>query len=295
MSLKNRKYGIIHNLKQDIDALQFLDFFDWMNEKEYLFYFNKDISIPNGKKISYDILTNKEIIELCDIIIVFGGDGSVLEIAKFINDTQKDILGVNFGKLGFLTDIVFKDLKYYIGKIEKKEFEIEERVFLKAEFGNNQVLAINDIIINKGRTTKAIKLEVYVDKKYVVTYSADGLIIATPTGSTAYNLSNHGPVVSNFVNALILTAVAPHALAIRPIIISDKSEIEIIPVSQYADIAISGDATKNSFSKSGKPIIIKTTDYKARFIKFKENDFYKMLREKLGWGGFKKRDFKILN
>jgi NAD+ kinase len=223
------------------------------------------------------------------VIIVFGGDGSLLETARNATETLKPFLGVNFGKLGFLADVKENEVIDCIKMIEAGNYHIEERIMLDASYDNENICALNDIVIDKGAFQRLLKISVDINGKYFTTYTSDGLIISTPTGSTAYNMSANGPIVQPGVSAFIITPLSPHALAMRPVVIPDSSVITLTAESSAGKMILSGDGQTNMSIDSLKKITVKKAKTTAKFIKFDDSDFYMLLREKLGWGGFKER------
>ncbi|NOR44695.1 MAG: NAD(+) kinase, partial [Candidatus Delongbacteria bacterium] len=235
------------------------------------------------------VKTKKELIKDSDIIIVLGGDGSLLETARNATGTSKPFLGVNFGKLGFLADVKENEVINRIKMIEEGNYHIEERIMLDAFYEDKKICALNDIVIDKGASQRVLKVSVDINGKYFTTYTSDGLIISTPTGSTAYNMSANGPIVQPGVSAFIITPLSPHALAMRPVVIPDNSVITLTAESSDNKMILSGDGQTNINIDSLKKIVIKKSKTTAKFIKFDDSDFYMLLREKLGWGGFKER------
>jgi len=291
-------YGLIHNFKEETGE-DLVPFLKMLKKNSISFFINKNLPLLSkyGNIISDDL---DLLIDKSDVIVVFGGDGSMLEISRKIAKRKKPILGVNFGKLGFLAETDIQDLCNRLKQIEDNDYYIEERELLTAKLNNpdknknnklsNKITALNDIVIDKGYSGRLIKLDVYINDIYFTTYTSDGLIISTPTGSTAYNLSASGPIVEPNVKAIILTPINPHALAMRPMIISDKSIIKIvINDDSISDMLLSGDGQSNVHIKAPTEIIVNKNNFKAQFIKFKDLSYYKILREKLGWGGFKIR------
>ncbi len=290
-------YGLIHNFKEETGE-DLVPFIKMLKKNKISFFINK--KLPLLSKYGNIIPDNLDLlIDKSDIIVVFGGDGSMLEISRKIAKRKKPILGVNFGKLGFLAETDIHDLCNRLKQVESNDYYIEERELLTAKLSktNNhlskKITALNDIVIDKGYSGRLIKLDVYINDIYFTTYTSDGLIISTPTGSTAYNLSASGPIVEPNVKAIILTPINPHALAMRPMIISDKSVIKIvINDDTIADMLLNGDGQSNIHIKSPAEIIVKKNNFRAQFIKFQDLSYYQILREKLGWGGFKIRDKK---
>lgn len=280
------KYGIIHNLKNNKGKKSLEKLFDYLIKENIPFCFNKDYY--SGKK-GFDILKPDEIIDKSNIILVLGGDGSMLEAVRMIEKRDKPVIGINLGKLGFLADIDLSEMEDKIKLIEVGDYEIEERCRLEAIYGKQKLTALNDIVIDKGFSSRVIKIDVEINDIYFTTYTADGIILATATGSTAYNLSASGPIMQPGVKGIILTPISPHALAQRPMIIPETSVVKITVETPDGGMMLSGDGQDNLKMSSKAEIIIKQADFKSKFIKFKGRDYYRILREKLGWGGFKKR------
>jgi NAD+ kinase len=190
------------------------------------------------------------------------------------------------GGLGFLTEITLKELYSVLRKILQGRFEIEERMMIRAIIGKRSpeaadLVALNDIVISIGALARIINLEVYIDEKYISTYTADGLIISTPTGSSAYSLSAGGPLVNPQMKAIILTPICPHALAIRPLVISEEEKVRILVKSDHNDIRLTVDGQKSFRLDSGQRIEIEKADYSLKLVKPEKRSFYEILREKL--------------
>lgn len=280
----SNRYGIIHNKKDCAGEKRIKSLFKWLIEKDVSFSFNKEFDSISDLKVK--ILPEEEIFDNSDIIIVFGGDGSMLATARKIGGRSKPILGVNYGKLGFLAEIDISELQNRIMQIESGEYFIEERVLLQASYIEEQTTALNDIVIERGYSSRLITITVYINDKYFTTYTADGLIISTPTGSTAYNLSSLGPIVEPDVAGIIINPINPHALAMRPIIVSDNSKIKVVAESSHEGMLLSGDGQCEIKISPPGVIYVEKTNFKAGFVKFSDSSYYRLLREKLGWGGF---------
>lgn len=227
-----------------------------------------------------------EIIKEASILLVLGGDGSLLRSARLISSSNLPILGVNFGKLGFLTETNLNQLPEQLAKLQSGSYSLEKRPLLSAIYQGKEILALNEIAIEKGSSPRVIRMEVYINGKYFSTYTSDGLLISTPTGSTAYNLSAGGPIMQPDVRAILLTPLNPHALAMRPFLIPDDVEIKIIARSDQNSMLLSGDGQDSVVLNKESEIIIKKHADQVSFVRFADSDFYKLLRNKLGWGGF---------
>lgn len=281
------KYGIIDNLKKDHIKDNLIKFFLDLKATGLDFTINKnsDYTIDS----SFTVKDKKSLIKDSDIIIVLGGDGSLLETARNSADLSKPFLGVNYGKLGFLADVKESEIIERIEMIEKGEYFTEERIMLNGFYEGKKICALNDIVLDRGYSQRMLKVSVDINGKYFTTYTSDGVIISTPTGSTAYNMSAHGPILQPGVPAFVITPMSPHALAMRPIVIPDTSVITITAESNFNEMILSSDGQENINIKSFGKITVKKAEYNAKFIKFSDSDYYTLLREKLGWGGFKER------
>jgi len=282
------KYGIIDNLKNDYNNKDNLkNFFLELKATGLQFTINKnsDYTIES----SFAVKEKSLLIQDSDIIIVLGGDGSMLETARSSACLSKPVLGVNYGKLGFLADVKENEIVDRIKMIESGEYYIEERMMLNAFYEDKKLCALNDIVLDRGYSQRVLKASVDINGKFFTTYLSDGVIISTPTGSTAYNMSAHGPILQPDVPAIVITAMSPHALAMRPIVIPDDSVITISAESNYNEMILSSDGQESITIPSFGKITVKKAEYKAKFIKFHDSDYYNLLREKLGWGGFKDR------
>ncbi len=224
-----------------------------------------------------------------DIIITLGGDGTMLAAARNLAQYEVPILGVNMGRLGFLTDLSPEELGTALPAILSGEYWVEERMMLQAEANeilDETLLGLNEVTIEKGGSPRIIHLTVYVSGCLVSHIWADGIITATPTGSTAYSMAVGGAILSPQMNAFIITALAPYTLAIRPLIVSSNDVVEIHYDSSDPEklphLTVDGQTTLELLQEG--VVIIKKSPYSARFAKYHRRSFYDVLRTKLGWG-----------
>lgn len=222
-----------------------------------------------------------------DLVVSIGGDGTFLRTTSVIGKKNIPILGINAGRLGFLADVGEQDLDETFKDIISGNYRIERRsqlqlsTELKVYHGFNY--ALNEIAIMKQDTASMITLHTYINDEYLTSFEADGLIIATPTGSTAYSLSVGGPIMTPTASSFVIAAIAPHSLSNRPLVIPDDSIITLEVESRNDNFLISLDGRSNIF-KTGTKLTIKKADFSLNVIKRKENTFYKTLRNKLMWG-----------
>ncbi|MDU1890556.1 MAG: NAD kinase [Dysgonomonas sp.] len=222
-----------------------------------------------------------------DLVVSIGGDGTFLRTTSIIGKKDIPILGINAGRLGFLADVGEKDLDATFTDIFSGNYRIEHRSQLQLSTEHKDYhgfnYALNEIAILKQDTASMITVHAYINDEYLTSYEADGLIIATPTGSTAYSLSVGGPVMTPTASNFVISAVAPHSLSNRPLVVTDDSEITLDIESRSKSFLISLDGRSNVFS-TGTKLTIRKADFKLKVIKRKENTFYKTLRNKLMWG-----------
>ena len=229
---------------------------------------------------------NKTSITELDFIISFGGDGTLLETVTHIENTGKHILGINIGKLGFLSTDVYNKFEILLHDIIQKKFSTDKRSLVNLNTTSKKIkknYALNEISIIKKDSSSMIKIHCYINDQFLCTYWADGLIIATPTGSTGYSLSCGGPILTPDTDNLIITPISPHNLGLRSLVVSDKSIIKLIVESQGIDFLVSMDS--RSFTcKDEEKLIITKSNFKINLIQPNNFDFFDTLRNKLNWG-----------
>lgn len=228
--------------------------------------------------------------EICDLVIVVGGDGSLLGAARAFCRSGTPVLGVNRGRLGFLTDISPDDLEEKVGQVLAGDYAIEERFLLDAEVYRNDTLvggadALNDVVVHPGKAVRMIEFELFIDDQFVYSQRSDGLIIATPTGSTAYALSGGGPIVHPRIDAITLVPMFPHTLSSRPIVIDAASEIRIhIGETNEAYPHVSCDGQTRVVSKPDDVLYVRRKPQRLKLVHPPGHNFYEVCRSKLGWG-----------
>lgn len=236
--------------------------------------------------------SREELPERTDLILVLGGDGTLLGMADRIAAGDRDVplLGVNFGSLGFLTEITLPELYGALESVLAGRALFDRRLMLRAERitgdGTSEArLVLNDVVITKGAMSRIIDLSVTVGGEFVARFKADGLIIATPTGSTAYNLSAGGPIVHPAVNAFVLTPIAPHTLTNRPIVLPADSEVEIRPIadSDPREIYLTFDGQEGFAITASDVVRVRQTARPLRLARATTRDYFAVLRQKLKW------------
>lgn len=218
-----------------------------------------------------------------DYIICFGGDGTFLRTLHRIASPTTPILAINSGHLGFLTDLDIHDAAQYIDRLISGEYLIEERRLLSVEVEGYQAYALNEIAIQKRETGSIINVETHINEYFLADYAADGLIVATPTGSTAYSLSLNGPLVSPDCPVLLITPIAPHSLSMRPIVLPDTVTLHLKVFSRSSTFMLVTDGNVAVFP-TGTPLTIARAKHPVRLIRLSNHTFADTLREKLHWG-----------
>ncbi len=224
-----------------------------------------------------------------DLIIVLGGDGTMISTARMIGDRQVLVLGVNYGSLGYLTEFRIEEMFPALEAILGGEYEVDSRVMLRAgHFRDDDLIdegrVLNDVVINKAALARIIEIEVWLDGHFVNSFRADGLIVSTPTGSTAYNLSAGGPIVFPSMNAIVLTPICPFTLTNRPIVIPDSAEIELKLVQENEGVVLTLDGQIGYTMKTGDRVVIRKSRTTFNIVQPPNRNYFDVLRNKLKWG-----------
>jgi NAD+ kinase len=223
-----------------------------------------------------------------DLVIVLGGDGTLLSVARNVQP-EVPVLGVNLGNLGFLTEIRRNELYPALMSVLKGHYDLEVRtlldVVLRSSSGEEQAYRVlNDAVINKSALARIVELTLEVDRRRVASYRSDGLIISTPTGSTAYNLSANGPIVSPTLPVVVVTPICPHALSQRPIVVPDSSTVEVTLMTDEEEVYLTLDGQEGTAMKAGDTVSVNRSTTVVRLVRVADRTFYDNLRDKLHWG-----------
>ena len=291
VNLKRMLIGIIANITKENVLEVVSSFVKKLRARKIEYLLTKSLAEEKGK-LKIEIAENftaddNEIYDKSDIIISIGGDGTMLATAFNAHFYDKPVLGVNLGKLGFLVETDISNMDEIIEDIKNNNYKIEERMIITGMTDNpsaQKLFAINDFVIEKGGWPKMIELTVWVDDEYVTTFSADGLIIATPTGSTGYSLSAGGPIVSPAAAAITLSPISPHSLTVRPIVLSGEQEILIKADSPYKEVQVSCDGQRVFAFPPPVELKIKKSSRPLKLIHTSQTTYFETLRNKLMWG-----------
>lgn len=241
------------------------------------------IEDESAKMIGLNGLSLEELCQKIDFLISVGGDGTLLSVVRKSFKFDKPVLGINLGTLGFLTDISMQQLPSFIQDMKKNNYSIDGRMMIEGSVNSNKFVAFNDIVISRKSISSMIKIAAKIDGKHFNSYFGDGVIISTPTGSTAYNLSVGGPIVYPLTEAFIVTPVAPHSLTQRPLVMPADFEIEFkITDTQGAVVIVDGQDIYEV--EQNQSIKIKSASKKAKMIHSVQRNYFEVLNEKLRWG-----------
>lgn len=237
-------------------------------------------------KSRVEVCEQKELCQFVDLLIVVGGDGSLLSAGRLAANYGTPLLGVNRGRLGFLTDVNPQELESTLESMMAGNYVVDQRFLLEAKVGDEFTgLALNDVVLNSGRAVSMIEFELYIDGQFVYSQLSDGLIISTPTGSTAYALSGGGPIMYPTLDAIVLVPMCPHTLSSRPIVIDGNSKIHIVPSSNSSVTPqIACDGQEYILLKQGSELHIQKSNHRLRLLHPTHHEFYEACRSKLGWG-----------
>ncbi len=218
----------------------------------------------------------------CDMIVVFGGDGTLLGAARGAAPSGTPVLGINFGRLGFLTEAEVRDCRAAADALLSGDYTIEERMMLRAAFPDGRTLdALNDVTVSRSGEMALLYLDMAVDGQRFDSYGADGVLVASPTGSTAYSLSCGGPVISPQLRCMVLCPICPHTLRARPVVLSPTETVQICVGSRSRQARVDLDGVHTGVLTSGQGVLVSQSPYRARFIRLNQRSFYALLREKL--------------
>jgi NAD+ kinase len=286
------RIGIIAKRNKPEAAAIVSNLVEWLRPKKIEVYIEKEMEEflrPTLSEGYWKSVEREEMPPHVEMIIVLGGDGTLLSVARQVWNKNIPILGVNLGGLGFLTEITLDELYSVLERVLRDDFEINEREILKAGVIRRgkriaEFIVLNDAVINKGALARIIDLETTINGEYLSTFRSDGLIISTPTGSTAYNLSAGGPIVYPSLHTIIITPICPHTLTIRPIIIPDDVKIRALLKSRNEEVTLTLDGQQGFTLKFEDVVEVGKAEGRILLIKSPYRHYFELLREKLKWG-----------
>ncbi|AEF17225.1 MULTISPECIES: NAD(+)/NADH kinase [Thermoanaerobacterium] len=280
---------VIPNIHKDKNLRTTRSLVEWIIQHGYKPILNEVVA----QKIGFSEYgkSGTEIFEKSDFIVALGGDGTILNVARQCASFSTPILGVNLGHLGFLAEVDAEDVVEAVEKIVNNEFFIDKRMMLEASIIKENMeavnlIALNDIVVTRGSFSRMVKLKVFVNEQYVNTYLADGIIISSPTGSTAYSLSAGGPIVYPNLELFVITPICPHTLHSRSIIVSEKDKVKLVIVGENQDVMVTTDGQQGYKLNSGDTIYVKKSNRYTNLIRLKSMNFFDLLRSKLSERNF---------
>jgi NAD+ kinase len=256
----------------------------WLNEKKRRVLVETGLYKNGARSCSKEEMAKK-----ADLIVVLGGDGTLLSVARLVERPKVPILGVNLGGLGFITEVAVDELETVLERTLEGHFVVEKRMTLEVVLHRKSAKpkkfrVLNDAVITKGARSHIIDLETNVGKEYLCTYRADGLIISTPTGSTAYSLAAGGPILYPTLGAILLCPICPHTLTHRPIVVSSKSTIRVTLRASGDTVFLSSDGQQGTLLKDGDVIEVRDYGVPVSLIRMPSRSYFEILRNKLKWG-----------
>ena len=280
-------YARQHRANQDVsETLQRL--VEYLHSQKIDTFLDCDTAV--GFELNLPVLPREAMGEKNDLIVVVGGDGSLLSAARMAIQVNVPVIGINRGRLGFLTDILPHELEQQLGAVLAGQYSEERRFLLHMRIHDEDATffegdALNDVVLSRGNETHLIAFDVYVNQQFVSHYRSDGLIVATPTGSTAYALSAGGPIMHPQLNAMVIVPMFSHSLSSRPLVVDGQSLIELrISDSNEHDLQISCDGHESCLIKPGQRVVIEKNVQQLRLLHPIDYHYYDTLRIKLGWG-----------
>lgn len=278
------KIGLIVNMSKISAPSIAKKVIKWLEDKHIDIYLPKE----TAQELDLDKYGRDEadLYSIPDALFVLGGDGTLLNAARCVAEKNIPLLGINLGNLGFLTELEIDKLFNGLADLISGNYYIEERMMLEANVKRRGEIignfhALNDIVITKGAFARMIEMNTYIDNNFFTTYPADGIIIASPTGSTAYSLSAGGPIVSPDIDIMIITPICPHTLYARPIIISHNQIIKVLLISDTGEVMLTVDGQDGFQLQKEDEILVKKSHLTTKLIKLRDRTFYDILREKL--------------
>lgn len=280
-----KRIGIILK-KGKFETLEILkDFISWLRSRGIESY----VEAEAASFLKEKSIEKERMLSMVDLLAVFGGDGTMLSVARLVKGKNVPILGINLGGLGFITEINKDELYEAFKLILDGKYFIEERIMLDAFVYRQNIrianfTVLNDVVINKGALARIIDLETYVNRSYVTKFKSDGLIISTPTGSTAYSLSAGGPILYPTLSCIIVTPICPHTLTHRSIVLPDSFIIDVVLTSVSEDVVLTLDGQVGFSLHRGDRIEVSKSDFKTQLLVLPQRDYFQILRTKLKWG-----------
>ena len=287
---KPTNFGIWANTDKPAFWKVLPDIISWAKNKSIdLFITTRIESQLKDHDFDYQLIESADDFVELDFILTLGGDGTIFSLARAVGDRGTPILGIHLGELGFLAEVVLEDMFTRLDEVVGGDYNIQKRMVIKCIVNNGTepqtFYALNDIVVDRGKSHRLLNCELLANENFVAKYKADGLIVATPTGSTAYSLASGGPIVIPTFGSMVVTPICPHTLTLRPIVFPDDQILEIsFPEDGEKDMALAVDGQVNEYLESTAKVVIQKAPYKINMVNFTDSNYFNTLRTKLGWG-----------
>lgn len=287
-----RRIGVVVKPHQP-DALATLcRLTEWLNQLNVSLVATPDLDherIEHETGCVVPVVANEEIARQVDMMLVLGGDGTMIATSRLIGDTEVPVMGVNYGGMGYLAEFRVEELFAALEPILAGDYKLERRLMLAVELLRGDELVtrnrvLNDVVVNKSALARIIEIDTYLDGQFVNSFRADGLIVATPTGSTAYNLSAGGPIIFPSMNAVVITPICPFTLSNRPIVVPDDSLIEVRLKTEKEEVSLTLDGQVGFPLTAGDHVVIRKSKTTFNLVQPKNRNYFDLLRDKLKWG-----------
>ena len=287
-----KRIGVVVKPHQP-DALETLcRLTEWLSERGIMLVGSPQIErerIEHQTGCAVEVVNENELAQQVDLMLVLGGDGTMIATARMLGDKDVPVLGVNYGGLGYLAEFRVEELYTALESILDGNYRLETRVMLAVQLirGKEEVTrtrVLNDAVINKSALARIIEIEAYLNQQFVNSFRADGLIVSTPTGSTAYNLSAGGPVIYPSMNAVVITPICPFTLSNRPLVVPDDAVIELSLKTQQEDVALTLDGQVGFPLQFEDRVIIRKSRTTFKLVQPMNRNYFEVLRDKLRWG-----------
>ena len=287
-----KRIGVIVKPHQP-DALETLcRLTTWLSERGIAFVGPPDIErerIEHKTGCSVEVVSEEELPRRVDLMLVLGGDGTMIATGRMLGDTQVPVIGVNYGGLGYLAEFPIEELFPALEGILAGQYKVQQRLMLSVELWRGEELVtrnrvLNDVVVNKSALARIVEIEAYLNEQFVNLFRADGLIVATPTGSTAYNLSAGGPIIFPSMNAMVITPICPFTLSNRPIVVPDDSVIEVRLITEKEEVALTLDGQVGFSLQAHDRVVIRKSETAFNLVQPPNRNYFEVLRNKLKWG-----------
>ena len=282
-----KKIGIVANIAKEKSPVYTAALREWILKRGLEVYLEEGIAAKIGCPPGVEKM---KLWTTVDLLVVFGGDGTILRTARLVRKRDVPIVGINLGGFGYLTEVNLNEMYAAMELILAGDFQLERRMMLDVEIQGGgepfrEGTVLNDVVINRGNLSRIVELETTVDGNYLTTFKADGLIIATPTGSTAYSLAAGGPIVFPELNSIIINPICPHTLTNRPVLLPESAEVRVSLCTREQGATVTLDGQASFTVKFGDSVTIRKSRYITTLISSPHRGYLEILRKKLGWGG----------